>query len=604
MQYRIINRDGPGRIGQIHTEKNDISTPNLIYPENQRFIKNFKPELYIKQKNKDKQEILIKKYKENIFQYQQQTIYPMSLPTEIHLKNIQNNDDIKTNSCILPGNIEAVEKTIDEKPEAEIYTVYNAKQLYKRSKLFINYITKVREKIGYQKILYLPAVATPQNIPFLTYIGIDLFDSLQAIIAARKQKIFLPNIIEKLEKIQKIPCSCPICTKKEQNPEKMKFEDLLQHNYQVLENTVTNTINQIKKNNLLNYVENNSTINPKLTTDLRNIYKKNSFLEKRTPIYNKQTINANTIESLNRSDIKRFRNRIIKRYEKPTHTKILLILPCSAKKPYSFSKSHHFFRKQINSTDNPYIIHELIITSPLGLVPRELELTYPASSYDIPVTGTWYEEEKNMVKKQLEEYLNKNQYQDVIIHIPDEIRFFIEDYFKNSEITCKDHPTSDKSLKNLSSVLKEKTSRYKKVEKNVWKKEKMFGLAKYQFGKKIAEDLLENTYITGRYPYLRIIEDEQQIGMISEKGLIALTLEGGKKIFDNGKFWVEIEKGFRLKGSVLAPGVLKADEDIRIEDEVLIVRDQKLIGVGIAGMNGFEMNQLDYGEAVKVRHKK
>ena len=36
-------------------------------------------------------------------------------------------------------------------------------------------------------------------------------------------------------------------------------------------------------------------------------------------------------------------------------------------------------------------LHELIVTSPVGLVPRELENSYPASSYDIPVIGIWYE---------------------------------------------------------------------------------------------------------------------------------------------------------------------------------------------------------------------
>ena len=55
-------------------------------------------------------------------------------------------------------------------------------------------------------------------------------------------------------------------------------------------------------------------------------------------------------------------------------------------------------RKQVISTNNPHVIHEVIITSPLGIVPRELEIVYPAASYDIPVTGIWEGYEKKMIK--------------------------------------------------------------------------------------------------------------------------------------------------------------------------------------------------------------
>ena len=41
----------------------------------------------------------------------------------------------------------------------------------------------------------------------------------------------------------------------------------------------------------------------------------------------------------------------------------------------------------------------MIITSPLGLVPRELELIFPAQQYDIPVTGHWFEDELAMIKE-------------------------------------------------------------------------------------------------------------------------------------------------------------------------------------------------------------
>jgi hypothetical protein len=41
---------------------------------------------------------------------------------------------------------------------------------------------------------------------------------------------------------------------------------------------------------------------------------------------------------------------------------------------------------------------ELIITSPLGVVPGSLSCSYPSAQYDIPVTGHWDLEEQAMVR--------------------------------------------------------------------------------------------------------------------------------------------------------------------------------------------------------------
>ena len=39
-----------------------------------------------------------------------------------------------------------------------------------------------------------------------------------------------------------------------------------------------------------------------------------------------------------------------------------------------------------------------MVTSPLGLVPRDLEEVWPAGHYDIPVTGDWTQDEVNRVQ--------------------------------------------------------------------------------------------------------------------------------------------------------------------------------------------------------------
>ncbi len=148
------------------------------------------------------------------------------------------------------------------------------------------------------------------------------------------------------------------------------------------------------------------------------------------------------------------------------------------------------------------------------------------------------------------------------------------------------------------------TSRYDVVKSSKRVYENMKALASYQFGRKIAEKLLKNCKIKGRYPYQKIIDDNKQLGMVTkERGLISLTMEGARKIANSGKYWVEIHDDFTLKGSVFAPGIKDADESIRIGDEVIVLKNNKTCGVGVAQMNGNEMRETKRGEAVKIRHR-
>ena len=57
-----------------------------------------------------------------------------------------------------------------------------------------------------------------------------------------------------------------------------------------------------------------------------------------------------------------------------------------------------------------------MVTSPLGLVPRDLEETWPASHYDIPVTGEWSLDEVERTSHMLKCLLEKNNYHTVINH--------------------------------------------------------------------------------------------------------------------------------------------------------------------------------------------
>ena len=565
MQFNIKKRDELSRIGELIIGEKRVVTPTILSVCTNRF-KAFDKADAILSNNKIKTD-------KPVFNFSQ-------TPLKLDEENFYH---------------------IDEK--TGILIVEYASQLFEKSKNFVDLIIKLKKKIGSEKIIYTPSIALPSNLALLCYMGIDLFDTTSAIVAARNKTMLFADGEYKIKELAELPCNCPICNYKN-SFEDFTFEDILNHNYYMFFSEIKQVKNMIKTGNLRNYVEKKVQINPLYATILRNLDENYyEYLEEQSPVASNKTLFATCLESANRSEIKRFQERVLNRYCKPNCTKILLLLPCSAKKPYSFSKTHKFFRRAILETINPDVIHELIITSPLGLVPRELELVYPAANYDIPVTGVWSEDEKKMVKTLLKNYLSKNKYEKIIVHLPNEITNFIKDEIKNPIITCIDRPTSDESLEKLKKTLQENITSYKRIDRNERAKQNLESLACYQFGKKIGKKLLENTKIFGKYPTLKIIQAEKQLGMLTkDRGYISLTLQGAEKIKSFNFYKIEIADDFKPKGSILAPGVIDADEKIRIGDEVLIFRKKSLIGIGAAAMNGADMKKNSFGEAVKIRH--
>lgn len=292
-------------------------------------------------------------------------------------------------------------------------------------------------------------------------------------------------------------------------------------------------------------------------------------------------------ESLYRPEAVRWRERM--KYMKPLGETVVL-LPCSMKKPYSNSKSHMQFRKVTRS------FQELIITSPFGICPRELENTFPIQSYDVAVTGDWSQDEIDEAGKLLAEYVKGKQ---VVANVSGGYEEVCRQYLDDCIYTCEDgRPTSPDSIYNLRLELKnhEKIKRHEKVVNG------LKSIAMYQWGEKARDFIPDNVNSKGRY-HKRIIVDGKQIALLNnDYGLFRLNLEGGEILKDLGINIVNID--FDLKtNTVFAPGITKADHNIIPQDEVVIVHDDEVVGVGKAVMTGREMEECNNGIGVKLKHR-
>jgi archaeosine synthase len=245
------------------------------------------------------------------------------------------------------------------------------------------------------------------------------------------------------------------------------------------------------------------------------------------------------------------------------------------------------------------------MTSPIGVVPQELELTYPAQHYDAVVTGRWSATEIEFVADILEAYLRRNDYPRIVAHVPDggyrEICERVEAALDLTfEYTVADHPTTTASLSNLASTLSAEL-KYGKRERQ---HNTLRAIADYQFGPGAGDALFEDLRAESRYPKLRAHDGdgEQLAALVPEYGVLSLTLAGARRWVESDVPTRRVEiDSFVPHGSVLAPGVVDASEDSRVGDEV-VIEGPEAFAVGRARMSGPEMAESTRGIASTVRH--
>ena len=467
---------------------------------------------------------------------------------------------------------------------ADVVVVPNAYELRKDPRRIVDVVVRLREAAGFGRLLCMLGIGEPSTVALLSYMGVDLFDDSLPRAAGLEHVMLMPEAEASTDD-----------------------GDVVGANIDSMDAELAKVRMFIRADRLRELADQRSFSSPSNVALLR-LYDQNAYE------YAEETcstvgcrFSCNSTQALRRPDLKRYRDRM-RDYRKPEHKRILLLLPCSAKKPYHISKTHRAFASAIHTAQHDTLVHEVIVTSPLGMVPRELDACYPANSYDIPVTGEWKCEERAMIREMVGSLIQQG-YDKVICHLGDD--YELVEGLADMECTVVGDPTSPRSLENLDKALRAAAKGMEPVDYLVDRNNLARGLLEFQFGKEMADLLMdENTYAIGKFPYWKFIREDPedrkrkaQIGMMTpERGMVSLTLEGAEILAGAGYATVEI-MDFELKGNLFAVGVVKADPRIRIGDEAIIVCDGQVRGVGVAMMCGREMTDLKRGIAVKVRHK-
>ena len=479
---------------------------------------------------------------------------------------------------------------------ADAYALSNAAGYAGHAEAFVEAVLAVRRAIPDDAALYCPAVATPANVATLVYSGVDLLDEKRAR-ARGLEGFYLTTDGEAfLEDLQELPCPCSAC----RGPiEDFDRTDCAEHNANALRAELSRVRGRIAGGRLRDYIEGQARHEAWLTALFRRLDQQYGYLEERTPVFRRNELLAATDDALRRPEIQRFADRVTSRYRRRLDGPLVL-LPCSARKPYSESQSHEQFSRAIG-----YRGHMVSVTSPIGVVPNELETTYPAQHYDSVVTGRWTETEIEFVASVLERYLRRADYDRHIAHVPEDYRAICErveaELGIDFEYTVVDHPTTDDSLSALDAALEGEDSYYKSEREAATVR----AIADFQFGDGAGDAVFGPDATTeGYYPKLRVRngDDEHLATMVPQYGTLSLTLAGGRAWRESGAETKTVEiDGFVPSGSVLAPGVVDADRSIRPGDEVLF-EGPEAVGVGRAACHGRAMIESTRGVAVDVRH--
>lgn len=554
-QFEVIQRDGAARLGRLRWADRELSTPCVL-------------------ESKDELELLEEMTEGNA----ELDVEVIKDPEDVHGTNI--NADI----IILAGALR-----FEDDPRG-----------------LSRALIKIKESTNPDTALYAPTLATPQNISMLIYAGVDIVDSVFINVKAREGYLLYTDGEERFDEIPHPLCLCDVCRNIDFGDGSFEQKTAIasEHNRGALLAELHRVRAHVRKGTLRELAEARCRTTPTLTAFLRLLDEEYSYFERRSPIVRTATLLACSQESLDRAEIRRFNERVIERLHK--REGILLLLPCSARKPYSRSRSHRIVLARLYKL-RPFL-NEAIITSPIGVVPRSLEVTYPASNYDIPVTGRWTCDERERVVEQLARYIEINAFDSIIAHVDGPYKAICDDVAVTLGVDMI-HPSdsenilSSHSLQCLEEIVRDLIEKHSPVRRDL-RFDYLRDLADYQFGKDASAALFSRVpKIRGVFPrYYASDRGRRIVTLVDRYGTLALTIEGAKRYIDRhiGHYCVWIDD-FEPKGTIFAVGVLRADSIIRPFDEVIVLSDNT-IAVGRALMSGWEMEASNRGAAVAVRH--
>ena len=299
---------------------------------------------------------------------------------------------------------------------------------------YVDWLIGLKEKTPVDTAWYAPASALPSTVAILCYSGFDLFDYTAVDLKSAQGRFCTPEGDFPADALNSGICSCPGCT----------AGNLREHNRHALRQEIALVTRFIEQGQLRDLVESRCRLDAAQVAIMRHL-DRNYAVHGTGAAHCTRRRHAGKLRRVHAAggsaEVCRTGHRTVypakDRCRGPPSLlgkETLLALAEPPEVPEAIGGR----------------AHELIVTSPLGLVPRELETVYPAGHYDVPVTGYWDAEECAVIADILARYFRKHSYRRIIAHLEGGAlkvaRMAAEQCGITLEYSCTEHPTGNIAL--------------------------------------------------------------------------------------------------------------------------------------------------------------
>ncbi len=155
---------------------------------------------------------------------------------------------------------------------------------------------------------------------------------------------------------------------------------------------------------------------PQVETEFENYYFIPKFPEEEK---NRKELKGCSRELINHPHYQVWQDYFQRLYQRPEGKKILLLLPCSYRKPYYESKTHKNIQKTIKESKvDEEEIHRVVVSSP-GVIPVDKCDNYPFTDYDWPEWEETQEIKKEYIevnKERVRRYIKNQKYEKILAY--------------------------------------------------------------------------------------------------------------------------------------------------------------------------------------------
>lgn len=446
------------------------------------------------------------------------------------------------------------EELLDSSLNPHVVILSDALQLANRPRRLVEAIHVIKKRFP-GALLWAPGIGGPDNCAVLSWFGIDLFDTTRTRQAAAHGAVLTWN--------------GPRVALEGENSDSHWMSAL------------ADVHSAISTNSLRELAQSQSLNSPRLVEHMRNHDKLISSSEGilSQVVSSGSALRVHSIESHDDPLIVDWVDFISNKYEAPSGLdNVLILLPCSARKPYSSSRSHKAFRRAINHSS----AHEVMVTSPLGLVPRDLEEVWPAGHYDIPVTGDWTQDEINRVTIMLDSLVSKNKYRVIINHSGLEYSSSIEVIDTRQDSSATSHEALDRLSEAVASQMQSKKRSGEKINIDNFR-----SVARFHH---LNDKWLDGIKVRGRFPRWKILKDDEQIAMWApERGSFSLA-KACVSILESCDSLkrISLKENLKWKGDVNLVNLESFDNTIRKGEDVLVMQGSQCLGLARASAPAWE----------------